>query len=245
MNIDWYRWIDNMIPPLMRKKTMQEFMYLFTFPLRMLYSDFSGWREKTRIKAAGTPQVCILEKIIRDSLGVNVEIVEGNGKPTDFIVKTSFNGVDKERQLFAILDRYKLAGKSYKYENTDVGIAHEWKGFVCELADVTWGWEEFICEAKVKLESTILIRKGNTNRTFIVSCSPDAYPYAYVEISYYCFDPDGYVYSPPAYRYDGGAIRIAQAYGDLKLYPDKPNLGFSIYPLEDETHIYSLKVEIL
>ena len=75
----------------------------------------------------------MLQKIIRDELGLDVRIEEGNGKPIDFIIKTTFVDVDKERRLFALLDRYKLAGKSYGYENAGIMITAQWTGFVCEL----------------------------------------------------------------------------------------------------------------
>lgn len=55
--------------------------------------------KKMRTKVAGTPQVCMLQKIIRDELGLDVRIEEGNGKPIDFIIKTTFVDVDKERRL--------------------------------------------------------------------------------------------------------------------------------------------------
>lgn len=99
-----------------------------------------------RIKAGGTPQVCMLQKIVRDAIGVDVVIGEGDGKPVDFIIKTSFTDTDKERQLFALLDRYKLAGKSYSYQNESVTYTLDWSEYVCEKASITITWANYVCE---------------------------------------------------------------------------------------------------
>lgn len=244
MEINWEKWIVESLPFRLRSKVICAFCFSLVSPVLSLYNDFDRWRAKMKIKAGGSPQVCMLKKVVYDELGVNIEIEEGNGKPHDFIVQTAFPNVDKERQLFALLDRYKLAGKSYRYDNTNVAINIEWGVFVCELADISWSWNRFVCEVKIKLDTTIIIGKGD-DRSFTVRCSQDAYPYADVEIKYYCKDPDGYVYSPPAYRYRGPSNETVRIPGSLILYPNKPNDGFSIYPDEDETHIYTLKVEIL
>ena len=59
----------------------------------------------------------MLKKIIYDEIGSNIEIDEGDGKPYDFIVRTSLDNLDGERRMIALLDRYKAAGKSYMYVN--------------------------------------------------------------------------------------------------------------------------------
>lgn len=141
---------------------------IFTGPVRQLYTDFIQWKKRMLIKAGGSPQVCMLEKIVKDSLDIDISIEEGNGKPIDFVIKAEFMDLDKERQLFALLDRYKLAGKSYGYENTGIVITAQWTGFVCELASMESEWMGFICETRDKDINKIKInRKANR-----VSASP-------------------------------------------------------------------------
>lgn len=108
-----------------------------------------------RIMSGGSPQVCMLEKIIKDTLSIDAVIEEGDGKPADFIIKTAFTDIDKERQLFALIDRYKLAGKSYRYENQQVDYKGEWSNYVCErvLVPVVSRWSEYVCERRVLNES--------------------------------------------------------------------------------------------
>lgn len=99
-----------------------------------------------RIKVGGSPQVCMLKKTVYDELGIMVEIAEGDGKPVDFVIRTAFTDTDKERQLFALLDRYKLAGKSYAYENKEITFECLWSGYVCEDNTLGCEWTNCICE---------------------------------------------------------------------------------------------------
>lgn len=111
-----------------------------------------------RIKVGGSPQVCMLKKTVYDELGIMVEIAEGDGKPVDFVIRTAFTDTDKERQLFALLDRYKLAGKSYAYENKEITFECVWSGYVCEDNPLDWEWTNYVCELnKPEVVNTITI----------------------------------------------------------------------------------------
>lgn len=113
---------------------------------------------------AGTPQVCMLKKVIHDELGINIEIEEGDGKPYDFVVKTSSTYTDKEQQMFALLERYKMAGKSYKYINSEIDFEYRWEDYVCEQCEFSVEWTGYICEQKQKKEILILVNpKYNAN----------------------------------------------------------------------------------
>lgn len=167
--MDWRKWIIERLPERLRVTGMIAVCMVLTLPIRVLYEEFVAWQRKMRTKVAGTPQVCMLEKIIRDELGLDIRIEEGNGKPIDFIIKTDFVDMDKERRLFALLDRYKLAGKSYGYENAGIVITAQWTGFVCELAGMESKWTGFVCETKDKDINKIKINR-TANR---VSASPE------------------------------------------------------------------------
>lgn len=60
--------------------------------------------------------------MIKDQLGLTVEIVEDDGFPNDFIIKVSSQELDKERQLIALIDKYKQAGKSFSLNNSSCYI---------------------------------------------------------------------------------------------------------------------------
>lgn len=161
MNIDWNKWIIENLPFRLRKSVMVAFCTVLVTPLQTLYNDFNQYRRKMKIKAGGSPQVCMLKKIVKDSLGIDLVISEGNGKPVDFIIHTSFTDVDKERQLFALLDRYKLAGKLYMYENTEVEYSHQWGGFVCERKTLLILWQGYVCEISPRQMNYIWARISN------------------------------------------------------------------------------------
>ena len=142
----WNRWILELLPGRRRTLMMYALCVVLVSPIVKLYGECGAWRARMRVKTGGTPQVCMLRQIIKDELGIDVLIEEGNGKPIDFIVKTSFMNVDIERQLFALLDRYKLAGKSYGYENAEIRFVAEWTGYVCEQGELVVEWVKYVCE---------------------------------------------------------------------------------------------------
>lgn len=144
--MDWNKWIIERLPRKLRVVGVFALCVAIVSHIKQLYEDFMEWRRKLRIRMAGTPQVCQLKKIVHDELDVDIVIEEGNGKPIDFIIKTSFVDIDKERRLFALLDRYKLAGKSYGYENAEIMLTSTWSRFVCEKMDLRVYWSRFVCE---------------------------------------------------------------------------------------------------
>lgn len=155
MNVNWDKWMIEQLPRVLRTNLMYIICMIFTGPIRQLYTDFIQWKKHMLIKAGGSPQVCMLEKIVKDSLDIDIRITEGNGKPIDFIIKAEFMDLDKERQLFALLDRYKLAGKSYGYENAGIVITEQWTGVVCELANIDCVWSGVTCEKYSRLVNVI------------------------------------------------------------------------------------------
>lgn len=155
MNVNWDKWVIEQLPRTLRTTLMYVFCMVFTGPVRMLHTKFGLWKKSMLVKAGGSPQVCMLQKIVKDSLGLEIRITEGSGKPIDFIINTVFMDLDKERQLFALLDRYKLAGKSYGYENAGITITAQWGGFLCEMADISYTWSGTVCEKYGRLTNVI------------------------------------------------------------------------------------------
>lgn len=134
--IQWNKWITDVLPPRLRGLRIKALIKTLLSPMVALYESLILWQEKVYIKASGTPQVCMLKRIIYDELGISVDISEGDGKPVDFIIRTSFTDLDKERQLFALLDRYKLAGKNYAYDNAEITYGASWRNFTCERSRI-------------------------------------------------------------------------------------------------------------
>ena len=130
----------------LRMPRMRAFSFVLCRPIEGMYAEFARWRKRMRAKAGGSPQVCMIKRTVLDELGIMIEILEGDGKPVDFIIQTAFTDTDKERQLFALLDRYKLAGKSYAYENREITFEYTWSKYVCEDNPLRFGWSKWVCE---------------------------------------------------------------------------------------------------
>lgn len=148
MDINWNKWAIENLPFRFRTKIMSAYCISLVSPVQVLYEEVDRWQAKMKTKAGGSPQVCMMQKVVKDTLGIDIVILEGDGKPTDFIIQTAFTDTDKERQLFALLDYYKLAGKSYSYENKQVACIANWTDYVCEKGEVTFNqqWSKYVCE---------------------------------------------------------------------------------------------------
>lgn len=57
----------------------------------------------------------------------------GSGKPYDFVVLTNVLDQEREQKLYALIDRYKMAGKSYYPKNRHFERRYDFEGFVSEV----------------------------------------------------------------------------------------------------------------
>lgn len=257
MNIDWNKWIIEHLPFSLRRVRVFTLVTVLISPTRRLYQEFVTWSVKTRIKSAGSPQVCMLKRTVKDELGLDVLIEVGNGKPIDFIIRTSFDNVDIERQLFALLDRYKLAGKSYGYENAEIILTGIWSSFVCERAEAwtEWTahicekagnvaeWTGFICEKAGKRENLITVEIIGVGQQLIVTASLPAWNVP-VKYSVYKDSQLGGVIDRGTIYYQS-TIENERKVFDLDIgtgYIDEER-SISLGIDEDELYIYQLKVK--
>lgn len=155
------------LPYKLRTVTMFTLCMIYTAFVRRLYDECGTWRRKMRVKLSGSPQVCVLKKVIYDELGISIEIEEGDGKPYDFVVKSSIVDTDQDRQIFALLERYKMAGKSYNYVNSEIDFECEWMDYVCEQCEYSVEWMDYICERKQKKEYVILVNPKYSANGFL------------------------------------------------------------------------------
>lgn len=234
--MDWRRWIIERLPERLRVKGMMAVCMVLTVPIRVLHEEFVAWQRRMRTKVAGTPQVCVLQKIVKDELGLDVLIEEGDGKPTDFIIKTAFVDVDKERRLFALLDRYKLAGKSYGYENAEVNFSYEWSGYVCEQRTVFVQWGGFVCERKYRPTNHIKCKFAGNK----VTATPEFAPTSDITVSFDCsvwdFD-NGWLHHSVSVVLPKNSTASVSKDWDYDISPDaaSPNIR------EDNNYIYEIQ----
>lgn len=150
MNIYWGKWIVEMLPFALREQRIKALCAAMIRPIVTLWSDFNVWKKQLQMKLGTIPQTIMLQKIIKDSLGINVAIIEGAGRPVDFIVKASITDSNKEKTIFELLDKYKQAGKSYSYENTAASFEYLWTRYIDELQGVAFNWDDYVCETIVR-----------------------------------------------------------------------------------------------
>lgn len=209
---------------------------VFTGPVRMLHTKFGLWKKSMLVKAGGSPQVCMLQKLIYDELGILVEIEEGNGKPVDFIIRTSFSNIDKERQLFALLDKYKLAGKSYGYENAEVKFSYDWSGYVCEQRTVFVQWGGYVCERKYRPTNHLKCKFAGNK----VTATPEFAPTSNITVSFDCsvwdFD-NGWLHHSVSVVLPKNSTASVSKDWDYDISPDaaSPNIR------EDNNYIYEIQ----
>lgn len=240
MNINWDNWVIGSLPVKLRTKMLCGLCFALTSPVRVLYSDFVKWCKGMRAKAGGSPQVCMLQKIVQDTLGVDIVIREGDGKPVDFILQTSFGDLDKERQLFALMDRYKLAGKSYMYENKQLMFTTVWDGFICQrlTVDAVWGgWVNIKEILFVNLK--LLPSDSSVVYGMNITLSPDVVLDREMTVDCNMRNPitgnEYTVTSVPFKRSGNYSVTVKQA-GDV-------SIGGNLSRYKDEWYNYVLKVE--
>jgi len=117
-------------------------------PLNTLYADFKLWQREIRLQTAITCQVMYLEFLLNDRLGTSgttkIYITDGDGVERDFVVNMP-SGMVLDFRLQAYLNKYKMAGKRYTIEQSNIAYAVNWTGWCCELVtpsyDIYWtGW---------------------------------------------------------------------------------------------------------
>ena len=153
--IDFNRFILTYLPHSLRRVTIYSILQVLIAPVQRLYNLFLSFRQEQIIKQSGTSQTIMLKKMVHDQLDLDIEIEEDTGLSNDFIVKVVSQQLDKERQLVALINKYKQAGKSFTLNNAAVVFTQTWGNFVCEIAELNYNWGDFICELAALVNNTI------------------------------------------------------------------------------------------
>ena len=72
--MNWGRWIIERLPKRLRTVMLFTLCMVYTAFIRREHNEFLEWQKKMKIRMSGSPQVCMLKKVIYDELGVNIEI---------------------------------------------------------------------------------------------------------------------------------------------------------------------------
>ncbi|MGL5683580.1 MAG: hypothetical protein ACRDDZ_11110 [Marinifilaceae bacterium] len=136
MDLNWTKLISDLLPRQLRRVKMISLLAVMVGQIKVCHASLLLYMSKTRAVALRNYSSMSLERMIYDELGAGALIVEGDGKPIDFIVNV--NEYVDEQRLHALLNKYKLAGKSYQILFSDMSWSVEFKGHVCERANASW-----------------------------------------------------------------------------------------------------------
>lgn len=145
--MNWGRYIALLIPIRLRQRRLVELIKVLVGQLMVIVYNLSTQIEYLRLKKCTTWQTLWIQKIVEYELNVMCNITELNGLPFDFMVTTSV-AVDEQR-LAAIVNRYKLPGRSFTLSQADVVFSAKWADHVCELdGTVVYSakWADNVCE---------------------------------------------------------------------------------------------------
>lgn len=155
--IEWSKYILSILPLTLRRMGIYSLFRVMISPIVLLYNAYLSWRQSQIVKQAGSPQVIMLKKLVYDKLGLVIDIMEDTGKPNDFIVQTDTTDVNVQRRLYALIQSYKLAGKSFTFANQAVQFIQSWSDYVCETLAITQTWGGYVCEALPRSICTVNI----------------------------------------------------------------------------------------
>lgn len=176
MKINWDRFIAFNLPVVMRQIKIFNFLKVLLSGVVDLHDRGQDWRDAALQRASYNSSAIMLERMLRDQMGVAAEIQPANS-PYDFkvvIVKQGENYDDA--RLRALIDKYKQADKAYYIENGAVDFKVSFIDYVCEeLSDVfSAQFINYRCEqVYVNLINTIslVIDKNEYEETIVYALS--------------------------------------------------------------------------
>jgi len=152
MRIDYDRLIILLLPLRIRTVRLISLLRVLVSPIVIMHDNFHIWSEKRRIRAAATPQALMVEQLVLSETGLSIKIIPVEiGASPDFEVKhpddASAANVEAAR---SVIDRYKLAGKSYRVVGSVVPFTASWSGFICVVSEIiaveSQEWTEPVCQ---------------------------------------------------------------------------------------------------
>lgn len=146
MIINWYKYIREMLPPRLRLTRLVELLRVLVFQIPKIGSDFDLSLAQLKYKVNINASVIALEKLIETELDALADIEELDGKPFDFLVNVH-SPVD-ETLLKALVNKYKIAGKSFAFKLGAVDYTSEFINHECEdiIELYTAEFTDYICE---------------------------------------------------------------------------------------------------
>jgi len=156
--MNWSKYILLLLPPRLRFIRLHAFLTVLLSPVVSLYDQFRSWQARKKMQLSATPQAIWLPKIVWEEMGAKIGIEYSDGIP-DFWVIVYDDNADIPR-LRTLIERYKLAGKSYRIKLQDETITQEWIDFVCTSFEYRSFFNAFVCVDSGLINNYIAITAG-------------------------------------------------------------------------------------
>lgn len=146
MNIDYSKLVQLLLPTFLRKSVLIELLRTLIGPLQIMHSQANLWFDDARYKANTNASVISLIHLIEREFDVLATIEELDGQPTDF--KVTVSGTVDEVRLRALLNQYKIAGRSFTFRIGSVVYSSSFINHVCEDIIAVYSVEfiDYVCE---------------------------------------------------------------------------------------------------
>lgn len=92
--IDYQRLVASLVPPVLRKRSLLEWLNSLVYPIQLLYNEYQLNRKDNLYEINITPQVCYLQKAINDRYDYvekRIRIADVEIKETVFLYQQSEN----------------------------------------------------------------------------------------------------------------------------------------------------------
>lgn len=149
--IDWLKFTKDLMLISIRNAWLVQFIRVLLSHTETLHSELTAYFEKSKLYASCNWQTCWLEYLLRKELqDDSIEITEGDGLPFDFVVTCA--NYAKRTLLKGLINRYKMAGRSYRVIYLDLTSIAEWSNAICEETNELTSiaeWSNAVCEQGV------------------------------------------------------------------------------------------------
>ncbi|MDR1370949.1 MAG: hypothetical protein LBJ72_12630 [Dysgonamonadaceae bacterium] len=157
MRVDLLKFIQDWLFSMFRKPGIIEFIRSLLLEVPKAHNSFELFSYDAKYKANANASVISLEHHINREFDVKAKITELDGKPIDFLVTVT--GTVDEVRLRSLIDKYKLAGKSYVFKIGEVIYTAGFINFECEniIEAYTVEFNDHVCEEDNEVYFTVTI----------------------------------------------------------------------------------------
>lgn len=139
MLIDIEKYVRQLLPPNRREPVTIALATMLLWPAILLVNAFNVFRNKCLYDIAQPGQLAVLQFRLRELIDHNIQILDADGFRLDFRVIVPDLTPDKERQVRAIVEMYRLRSKRYEVKeqpdwSTGDGVRW-WTHFPAVIAD--------------------------------------------------------------------------------------------------------------